>query len=264
MKLGNVILKMNKNKLLKSLLMTIILIIVMVLPSTGAYNNFEKSSVDTNQESETAVYDTNSWKNTERTDSNNPYNLDQIGKSEKDSFIASDEFYGNQIFAFLLRQFPYMPIESGNGDDVVDGGDQGHIWYVNDTATGSNTGLNWDDAFKDLQDALAAVQPGDQIWVANGTYKPDQGLGFTPGDRSASFDLLVDIDIYGGFDGTESSLNERAGLFDQTILSGDLEGNDIVNWPNWDPYGNGDNYDDNSYHVISAINIAGVLVFNQV
>jgi hypothetical protein len=45
-------------------------------------------------------------------------------------------------------------------------------WYVNDDATGANTGTNWADAFSDLPSALAIAQSGEQIWVAGGTYTP--------------------------------------------------------------------------------------------
>ncbi|UCC31912.1 MAG: hypothetical protein JSU86_06465, partial [Phycisphaerales bacterium] len=105
--------------------------------------------------------------------------------------------------------------------------------YVDDGATGANDGTSWDDAYTSLQDALGAAGSGDQIWVATGTYKPTAGA-----DRTATFQLITGVEIYGGFDGTEATLEERAGLFDQTILSGDI--------------GTAGDSSDNSYNVVTG------------
>jgi hypothetical protein len=115
------------------------------------------------------------------------------------------------------------------------------VLFVDASASGANDGSSWANAFVTLQDALAVAQAGDQLWVANGTYRPDQGGGKTPGDRSASFVIGVDLKVYGGFAGGEACLSQRAGLFDQTILSGDLQGNDGPAFAN---------YGDNSRHVV--------------
>jgi hypothetical protein len=63
-----------------------------------------------------------------------------------------------------------------------------------------------------------------EIWVAAGTYLPDQGTGYTLEDRSHSFALRTNVAIYGHFAGSESSLNERDldNPAYETILSGDL------------------------------------------
>ena len=51
------------------------------------------------------------------------------------------------------------------------------IIYVSHVATGADTGTSWSDAFTFLQDALQVAQSGDELWVAQGTYRPDQGRG---------------------------------------------------------------------------------------
>jgi Tol biopolymer transport system component len=91
------------------------------------------------------------------------------------------------------------------------------ILFVNDDATGLNTGASWADAYTDLQAALAAATAGDEIWVAAGTYKPTAGT-----DRSISFNLKEGVSLYGGFAGTESARSQRDWTANVTTLSGDI------------------------------------------
>ncbi|MBN1511116.1 MAG: hypothetical protein JXB13_03810 [Phycisphaerae bacterium] len=103
------------------------------------------------------------------------------------------------------------------------------VHYVNASANGTGTGWTWDDAYTDLQDALAAATPGSEIWVAAGTYRPDRKTN----DPMATFVLKDGVTVYGGFAGGEASLEERDLAANPTILSGD--------------YGT-----ENSYHVVHA------------
>jgi hypothetical protein len=122
--------------------------------------------------------------------------------------------------------------------------------YVDADASGANDGSSWADAYNYLQDALVAAIRDDEIWVAEGIYKPDEGGGKTPGDRTATFQLVKGVNIYGGFSGTETSLNERNWEDNKTILSGDLDGNDIP----VDPCDlrNEPTRSENSYHVVKG------------
>ena len=79
------------------------------------------------------------------------------------------------------------------------------VIYVDDNASVGGDGTSWATAYQYLQDAIAGVASGDEIWVAEGTYKPDQGAGKTAGDRTASFNLVNGLGMYGGFKGTEST-----------------------------------------------------------
>ncbi len=116
----------------------------------------------------------------------------------------------------------------------------GDVIYVNDDAPGLVNGTSWDDAYLDLQDALGAASTGDQIWIAAGTYRPAPAGG----SRDSSFTLVDGVDMYGGFEGTEDTLDERAGLFVDTVLSGDLNGDDQPGFVN---------NDENSFHVVTAL-----------
>ena len=89
------------------------------------------------------------------------------------------------------------------------------IYRVKFDASGSNDGNLWKNAFTDLQSAINTATSGDEIWVAAGIYKP----GTT---REDSFQLKDGVTIYGGFAGTENSLDERNVKTNVTILSGDI------------------------------------------
>ncbi len=68
----------------------------------------------------------------------------------------------------------------------------------------------------------ATAVPVD-VWVAAGLYKPDGGI---PGDQSTSFTVPPGTRVYGGFNGTETSLGEQDPGANVTILSGDIDEND--------------------------------------
>ncbi len=124
--------------------------------------------------------------------------------------------------------------------------DECALFFVDASANGNNDGSSWVDAFPTLQSAITAMKPmcgpGREIWVAQGTYRPD----VVDGDRSASFELLRGVAIYGGFVANETNLDERSTGLLTTILSGDLNANDTS-----DPTSK----QDNSYHVIRAVSV---------
>jgi predicted outer membrane repeat protein len=122
---------------------------------------------------------------------------------------------------------------------------QGRIIYVDDDATGAGDGSSWTDAFAHLQDALAAAQAGDEIRVAQGIYKPDQGAGIAPGDQEATFALVSGVTLVGGYAGTVGQDPDVRDIEQcETILSGDLKGDDGPEFSN---------VGDNSVVVVSSL-----------
>ncbi|NVK65225.1 MAG: T9SS type A sorting domain-containing protein [Flavobacteriales bacterium] len=89
--------------------------------------------------------------------------------------------------------------------------------YVDQNATGANDGTDWTNAFVDLQDAIGLSSFGDEIWVAQGTYKPTSGT-----TQNVYFTIKNGTQVYGGFAGGETLLSQRDVETNTTILSGEI------------------------------------------
>jgi len=105
------------------------------------------------------------------------------------------------------------------------------VLYVDDDAPAGGDGLTWTTAHRYLQDALAAAAASGggvpEIRVAQGTYKPDQGAGQTPGSRTATFNPTHVNDLKGGYAGLgQPDPDTRDIAAFKTVLSGDLNGDD--------------------------------------
>ena len=111
---------------------------------------------------------------------------------------------------------------------------------TNTTCSADCDGSSWDKAFADLQDALAIATTGDQVWVAQGTYIPHAS------DRTVFFRLNEGVKLYGGFNGTESTLEERDHENNVTILSADLNGDDGLFFQN---------NDENAHTIVYCLNV---------
>jgi len=101
--------------------------------------------------------------------------------------------------------------------------------YVDADAPGFQNGTSWMNAFVYLQDALASATTGDTIRVAEGVYRPNQATGPVITDRTATFQLKTGVGLYGGYAGYgQPSPNDRNVALYKTVLSGDLDGNDLI------------------------------------
>jgi predicted outer membrane repeat protein len=105
--------------------------------------------------------------------------------------------------------------------------------YVKSNATGLNNGTTWGNAYTTLQAGIAAATLGDQVWVANtGTYKPGT-------IQSDTFQLKNGVAVLGGFAGAETSVTHRNPATNVTILSGDIDNDNLLD-------------SGNSYHVVTS------------
>ena len=131
-------------------------------------------------------------------------------------------FYYRIVSLVLIVFFVFGQVGRASASSII---------YVKVNAVGANNGTSWANAFKNLQVALAAATPGNQLWVAAGTYYPTNGI-----NRSLYFGLRTGIALYGGFAGNETLLSQRKPAVHLTILSGNI--------------GDPGTPDDNSYHVV--------------
>ena len=124
----------------------------------------------------------------------------------------------------------------------------GKVIYVDDYGPPNGDGSSWPQAYRYLQDGLAAAQTGDEIRAAQGVYRPDEDKADPNGsdDRYATFQLKNNVIIKGGYAGSgKPDPNVRNFELYETILSGDLLGNDTGGLD--DPSRN-----DNSFHILTG------------
>lgn len=111
--------------------------------------------------------------------------------------------------------------------------------YVDIDAIGSADGSSWANAFTDLESAIAITEEGGEIWIAEGTYPCPS----TETTNNVYFTIDVNMGIFGGFNGTESSIEDRDVELYKVILDADQNDDDVE--------GEGQtNRDDNNRHVM--------------
>lgn len=109
--------------------------------------------------------------------------------------------------------------------------------YVDQSATGANSGTSWADAFTSLNQALNTTTEAIPalIRVAEGIYTADEGTGH----RDSTFVLLSNTTILGGYPAGGDVDDNRDPKLYETILSGDI--------------GTQGDSTDNAYHVITTV-----------
>ncbi|MBI3235732.1 MAG: NHL repeat-containing protein [Bacteroidetes bacterium] len=103
--------------------------------------------------------------------------------------------------------------------------------YVTVSGGGNTDGSTWTDALDNagFRTALQNATAGDEFWLAEGTYIPDNV-------RDSSFRIPNGVKIYGGFSATDTLWSQRNWKKNITILSGDIGSQNVSS--------------DNCYHVL--------------
>ncbi|MBI2842856.1 MAG: chitobiase/beta-hexosaminidase C-terminal domain-containing protein [Armatimonadetes bacterium] len=87
--------------------------------------------------------------------------------------------------------------------------------YVAQAGNDSWSGFTWEEAKGTIAAALESATPGDEVWVAAGTY-------------AGPVILRRDIALYGGFAGTEGNREERNPSQNPTIIDGNNSGSAVI------------------------------------
>lgn len=123
------------------------------------------------------------------------------------------------------------------------------LLYVSPEGDDANSGGSWSAALASVQTALTAASNGGcEVWVAAGTYRPVPVFNQDP--HYATFELVSGVDLYGGFAGNESLREQRDVAAHETVLSGDLAGDDDASEP--------DTLLENSYRVVTGADNARI------
>ncbi|MEO6949495.1 MAG: hypothetical protein ABI123_07700, partial [Ginsengibacter sp.] len=146
--------------------------------------------------------------------------------------MKKDSFHNLLFLAFFLVGFAGSSIAQT-------------IRYVKAGTTGDGT--TWSSSSGDIQLMINQSAPGDQVWVATGTYTPIYNAenmdGSNPNDRNNAFVMKEGVSLIGSFAGNEKLLEDRTMDVienNPSILSGDIgTPNDSL---------------DNTYHVMISVN----------
>ena len=150
--------------------------------------------------------------------------------------------YRNYLLFVLLLMGINLIIPGGNGSPVL----ASSVLYAAPQPAGVADCSSWNNACS-LQSAIYVAEIGEQIWVKTGVYKPTSAI-----DRTASFVLRSGVEMYGGFSGNETDLVQRDWIKNPTILSGDIDNNDVNTDGNNIAELSTDLLGSNSYHVVNG------------
>jgi len=152
---------------------------------------------------------------------------------------------GLALLALLLFSIPAVTAQSA-----------GTVIYVDKDAAGPvHDGLSWTTAYTTVQNALdwtnTHTMTTYEIWVAEGVYYPDEGGLHVDNALTETFLIAWNnVQLYGGFAATETARSQRAWAVHPTVLSGDIDGNDLNADGNFINEVYSDTVGSNAYHVM--------------
>jgi len=140
----------------------------------------------------------------------------------------------------------------------------GRTLYVDPNAGGNGNGETWGDAYVTLRQALAESTSGDELRLAQGRYRPDQGAGATSGDPNETFTLKAGVRVRGGYAGSRGGdPNARDLTGYASVLTGDLLGNDPCSL-DWDSLLTAPSRRDNAFHVVTSTGLTVTAILDGV
>ncbi len=116
---------------------------------------------------------------------------------------------------------------NGSTSNLVNGYIPRNVLFVDEAATGGNSGSNWENALTSLADAfaIAGANPAiDSILVATGTYYPEHFAGNGSHPRDIAFVLPANVKVLGGY---PSGGGIRHVSNHPVVLHGDIDKNNI-------------------------------------
>ena len=172
-------------------------------------------------------------------------NILTINKIRNEEFNNKSTMIKTLRTLYILMAFALLPAFAAA---------QGTRYYVALKAVGTGDGSSWGNATT-LNDALNTAKANDEIWVMGYNDKGNSKFYFVT--DKAGYTLKSGVKLYGGFNGTETSIDERKVIDNKayrmvyrTVISGDIGKNDTLDATNLIFPGNGTRTD-NATHVLT-------------
>ncbi|MFI4853668.1 MAG: right-handed parallel beta-helix repeat-containing protein, partial [Phycisphaerales bacterium JB065] len=181
-----------------------------------------------------------------------PIPVDIFGNPRAVESIPGEGVYGYPADAGCAEFIPSPQAQQGQSWEFVDPlitdfSTEPIRLYVDQSRPAGGDGSSWANAFQSPSDALdiAASRSGPvEIWVAAGEYFPT-----TERAGIRSFRLLETVTMLGGFAGNETRADQRDWIANETVLTGDILGDDDLAVPS--------TFLDNAQHVVTSLGVRG-------
>ena len=177
-----------------------------------------------------------------------------IGTSLENSIAVTEDNAGTFYYNLEITNtdFPGFTLEVDSVVVIVEENNSDEIIFITVEGAGLEDGSSWENAMDStkVQYAINLQKDNDggQVWIAKGIYHPTDtiygtqtsGLSGQDSLRMRGFSFHSKVEVYGGFTGNETSIEERNIENNKTILSGDFSRNDewLNEWAEGSSQGN--------------------------